>query len=204
MRSANYDGFLEFAKPASDRMPSFAELCHDRAAFTEPVSWLPEDFVYMGQDEWGQDVIRGVSSSEFLAKPAHRLALKTADSQILSPSSIEYAAPHLVEYDLCSGASFRATQTIHVSQDQWDHAYVFCMCLDSYRQSQERHQKHVPKFTGDTPGRPLEYPCRVVVKDHFNLDWVSAVPDLRVPHYDLLDKFVSYLQCYYRGRHSKL
>ena len=197
---ANYDGFLEFSKPASDRMPSFAELLHDRAAFTESASWLPEDFVYMGKDGWGQDAICGVSSREFLAKPGYRLALKTADIQALSPLSIEYAAPHLNQFDWCPGPSFTATQAIHVRQDEWDHTYVFCVCLDSYRQSQQRHQPHVLRFTGDGPVGAVIFPCRVVVKDHFNLDWVSAVPDLRVPHYDILDDLISYLQSYYRGR----
>ena len=194
------EGFLEFARPTPGSVPSFAELVHDRASFVEEPTWLPQEFVYMGKDDWDTDTVRCVSSRDFLAKPGFRLALKK--SELLNTSlDIEYAAPHLVVYNPFSGqedSTFTGTETVSVCKAEWEHAFVFFVFTDRYRPSGERHTPHFVRFVEE---RVRAY--RVVVSsDHSSLDYVSAVPEINTRNYgsECADEFISYMQAYYGAR----
>lgn len=199
--SLRFEGFLEFAKPRPDKLPSFAELVHDRVGFTEEPSWLPQAFLYMGKDEWGRDEIKGISSTDFVAKPGHQLAWKVADLENKNPVHIEYAAPHYQSWDVISLSPLKATQMLHVCKDEWEHAYVFHVISDRYRPAQHRQQMHFVKFGGNVQtGEPFISSYRVVIKNQLSLDYVSAVPDVLTGDCQCAAEFIRYLQGYYKGR----
>lgn len=198
-------GFLEFARPSRDIVPSFEELVNDRSAFTEEPDWLPREFVYLGKNEWQQEEVRYSSCEDFLSKPGFQLAWNKRDmaKDRSSCLHIEYAAPHLHEsFSLCS-SPFKAVQTVHVRKAEWQHAFVFHLLQDGYKPSQQRHQPHFVRFgSSDRTAEPLARAYRVVTSNQSRLDFVSAVPEMTSYGYvdECADEFISYLQGYHSGR----
>ncbi len=196
------EGFLEFARPTPDSMPSFADLVHDRASFVEEPTWLPQEFVYMGKDDWDRDTVRCISSRDFLTKPGFRLAWKKSELANENILNIEYAAPHLIVEDHFSvrpdADAFTATETVCVCKAEWEQALVFLVFTDAYSFPDERHTPHFVRFVGE---RVHAY--RVVVSsDHSSLDYVSAVPEIntRNRNNECADEFIGYMQAYYSAR----
>ena len=198
------EGFLEFARPLQDSMPSFEELIHDRSAFTKEPDWLPQEFVYLCKDEWQQEEVRGTSCTDFLSKPGFKLAWKKTDMATDNSSRlhIEYAVPHYESCNVC-WSPFNAVQTIHVREAEWRHAFVFHLLQDEHKLSQQRHQPHFVRFVGsDKIVEPLARAYRVVTSNQSRLDFVSAVPEQTGYGYadECVGEFISYLQGYHSGR----